>query len=267
MAERFADNAVIRRVDAEGALLLGGGRALLMQLAHPAVAAGVAAHSDFEHDPLKRLFGTLEATYTIVFGTDDEVDRVARRVRAMHGRVHGDGYDAQDPALLCWVNATLVDTAVGVYEALVAPLTVAEKDEYVSDSRRVAEVLGCALDAQPGDWATFRHYVDDTVAGLEVSDTARHVADAVLHPTTLPRITAPGLALSRFITVGMLPPSLRTQYGLHWSDRRDRFLHRSTMARPVHRLVPRPIRSAPKSVFLRRSRRRHDQARTARADI
>lgn len=261
MAPRFADGSVIRRVDGEGALLLGGGRALLMQLAHPAVAQGVAEHSDFEHDPLKRLFGTLEATYTIVFGDDAEVERMALRVRGLHRRVNGPGYDAEDPALLCWVNATLVDTSVRVYEALVRPLPPADKDAYVDQSRRVAEVLGCPLDAQPADWAGFRHYVDDTVAGLRVSDTARRVADSILHPTALPTITRPGVALSRWLTVGTLPPTLRDQYGLTWDPRHDRLLRGATLARPVHRLLPRPVRHLPKTVFLRRARRARVGAR------
>ncbi|MEL7210354.1 MAG: oxygenase MpaB family protein, partial [Actinomycetota bacterium] len=158
MTPRFAPDAVIRRIDGEGIILLGGGRALLLQLAHPAVAAGVAEHSEFERDPLGRLFGTLEATYTIVFGTEAEVERMADRVRSIHQRVTGDGYRAGDPELLCWVNATLVDTAVHVYERWVGPLTVEERDEYVRDSRHVAHVLGCPLDAQPADWSTFRTY-------------------------------------------------------------------------------------------------------------
>jgi uncharacterized protein (DUF2236 family) len=257
VGSRFAEDSVIRRVDAEGALLLGGGRALLLQLADPGVASGVADHSDFEHDPMRRLLGTLEATYTIVFGTEAEVDRKARRVRAVHDRVNGPGYDAHDPVLLCWVNATLIDTAVRVYETLVQPLSTNEKDAYYRDSRHVAEVLGCPLDSQPPDWAAFQCYVATTVAGLEVSDTARKVARAILHPTALPAVAGPGLALSRFLTVGTLPPRIRDQYGLEWDDRRDRALRvAARMARPAHRLLPRPARHLPMSVLLRRFRRR-----------
>ena len=97
VASRFAADAVIRRVDAEGSILLGGGRALLLQLAHPKVAAGVAEHSDFEGDPLRRLRGTLEATYTIVFGTDEAAAEVADRVQRIHAHVTGPGYEANDP--------------------------------------------------------------------------------------------------------------------------------------------------------------------------
>ncbi|HWW54878.1 MAG TPA: oxygenase MpaB family protein, partial [Acidimicrobiales bacterium] len=96
----FPADAVVRRVDAEMVLLLGGGRALLMQLAHPSVAAGVAEHSDFEQDPLSRLRRTLEATYTVVFGTEAQARRVGEALHRVHDRVTGAGYQANDPELL-----------------------------------------------------------------------------------------------------------------------------------------------------------------------
>src|SRR4051812_46738569 len=108
----FPPDAMIRRVDGENVLLLGGGRALLMQIAHPSVAAGVAGHSDFASGPFARLQRTLEASYTIVFGTETEARRTAAAIKAVHERVTGPGYYANDPALLLWVHATLVDTSL-----------------------------------------------------------------------------------------------------------------------------------------------------------
>src|SRR5438270_11377626 len=99
MAGLFPDNAVIRRVSSESILLLGGGRALLMQLAHPKVAAGVADHSGFEADPFGRLRRTLDATYNIVFGTEEEAQLTASKLWAVHERVTGPGYHANDPYL------------------------------------------------------------------------------------------------------------------------------------------------------------------------
>jgi uncharacterized protein (DUF2236 family) len=249
VSSRFAPDAVIRRVSAEGVLLLGGGRALLMQVAHPKVAAGVAEHSQFEADPLRRLRGTLEATYTIVFGSDDAAERVARRVRAIHDRVTGDDYEANDPGLLCWVNATLVDTAIEVYTAVMGPLTDDEKDAYYQDSTYVAELLGCPRSAQPADWPDFQRYLRETVAGLEVSDTARELARGILAPD-LPWIAGPPLALARFLTIGSLPPPLRRQYGYRWRASDRIALHASTaVARRVVPLVPRPVRHLPKAVL------------------
>src|SRR5437764_11243732 len=102
----FPRDAVIRRVNGEGVLLLGGGRALLMQLAHPSVAAGVADHSDFRRDPMSRLQRTLDATNTIVFGSEEQARQTAAAIQRVHDTVTGPGYRANDPDLLLWVHAT-----------------------------------------------------------------------------------------------------------------------------------------------------------------
>jgi uncharacterized protein (DUF2236 family) len=249
VASRFAADAVIRRVDAEGSILLGGGRALLLQLAHPKVAAGVAEHSDFEGDPLRRLRGTLEATYTIVFGSDEAAAEVAQRVQRIHAHVTGPGYEANDPALLCWVNATLVDTAVTVYSAVHGPLTDAEKESYYQDSCYVAELLGCPRDAQPADWADFRRYWHATIAELEVSDTARHLARSIFDPD-LPWVAGPPVALARFLTIGTLPPRIRDQYGFRWRTSDRLVLDAGTAAaRKLVPLVPAPVRHLPQKVL------------------
>src|SRR5438132_7023993 len=156
MGGLFADDAMIRRVSGEPVLLLGGGRALLMQLAHPQVAAGVADHSGFESDPFGRLRRTLDATYTMVYGTREEADLVARRLWAIHERVTGPGYRANDPELLMWVNATLIDTALRVHARFVRPLTPPDAERYYQDSVIVAEVLGVPRDEQPPDLSAFR---------------------------------------------------------------------------------------------------------------
>src|SRR5918996_341671 len=85
----FAPDGMAWRVGRELALLLGGGRALLLQVAHPLVAAGVAAHSDYRRDPWKRLEGTMNAVWAVVFGSRAQADRSAPRVRAVHSRVNG----------------------------------------------------------------------------------------------------------------------------------------------------------------------------------
>src|ERR671930_365555 len=85
----FADDSVIRRVSRELLLLLGGGRALLMQVAHPLVAAGVAEHSDYREKPWRRLEQTMNAVWSLVFGTRAEADRTSARVRSLHSTVHG----------------------------------------------------------------------------------------------------------------------------------------------------------------------------------
>lgn len=245
----FAPDAVIRRVDGEAALLFGAGRALLLQLAHPSVARGVVEHSDFERNPLGRLQGTLNASYTVVFGSRHEAELVATTIRRVHERVTGDGYTATDPSLLLWVHATLVDTALMVYPTLVAPLGPEEEDEYYRQSIVVAELLGCPRAAQPANLSDFRAYVRDMVCMLEVTPEARRAARAILHPRLLAGgipvswAVEPALALARFVTVGTLPEPLRTQYGFGWDGRREAALRLAAgMARRALAVVPSSIR-------------------------
>lgn len=232
----FPPDAVVRRVDAEAALLLGGGRALLMQLAHPSVARGVAEHSGFRADPFARLRRTLAASYTIVFGTADEARAAAAGVRAVHRSVVGPGYRAEDPELLLWVHATLVDTALAVHARFLRPLTADEAGRYYEESAVVAELLGLPRDAQPADLGAFGRYVRSAVAGLEVTDEARRLARDVLHPR-VPLPAEPALALARHLTVGLLPASLRRAYGLAWDPARAVALEAA--AATCRRVLPR----------------------------
>src|SRR5215472_3016918 len=112
----FDDDSIIRRVNRENVLMLGGGRALLMQLAHPKVAAGVDEHSDFRTRPMYRLRRTIRLTMAIVFGDKDTAMAAARNVNRVHARVTGRDYRALDPDLLLWVHSTLVDSALVTYE-------------------------------------------------------------------------------------------------------------------------------------------------------
>jgi uncharacterized protein (DUF2236 family) len=245
----FPPTAVIRRVDGEAALLLGAGRALLLQLAHPSVARGVAEHSDVERNPVRRLRGTLDASFTVVFGSRHQAETTAAMIRRVHEHVTGVGYAATDPALLLWVHATLVDTALLVYTTLIGALGPAEEDEYYRQSALVAELLGCPRSRQPVDLAAFHTYVRDTICTLEVTPEAIRAAGAVLHPRLLAHgipvswAAEPALALARFITVGTLPEPIRQQYGFGWDGRRDAALRLGTgVARRALAFVPQSLR-------------------------
>lgn len=240
----FADDAVVRRVDAETVLLLGGPRAVLMQLAHPSVAAGVADHSDFANDTFGRLQRTLEATSTIVFGTREEAEQVAAVLHAVHERVTGPGYHANDPELKLWVHATLVDTALRIHARFLRPLPAQEAERYYVESMRMAELLGVPLSDQPPDLRSFRAYVRHMVGTLEVTDTAREVATEVMHPR-LPWITEPFAEVLRQVTIGLLPRPLREQYGFSWDrPRKAALLAAGLASRSVLPLVPAPLRRA-----------------------
>ena len=245
----FPPDSVIRRVNAEPAILFGAGRALLLQLAHPAVAQGVADHSDFQHNPFKRLQGTLEATYTMVFGTRELAAAVGQRIRWIHDHVTGPSYQANDPANLMWVHATLFDTALSCYERLVAPLPAADRETYYEEMTVVAEAFGCPRAAQPADLDAFHAYFADQVETLEVTDVARRLGRDIIHPVLPFKLhipLAPALALHRRAAVGLTPSPLREQFGFEWSatDQRklDRLLAR---VRGVSAVTPRSVRVTP----------------------
>ena len=241
----FPRDAVVRRVNKEAVLVLGGGRALLMQIAHPLVAKGVAEHSGFEADPWSRLVRTLESAYTIVFGTREEAEQTAAVIHSVHERVTGAGYQANDPALLMWVHATLVDTAMRMHTRFLGGLSRPDAAQYYDQSKTVAELLGVPVDQQPADLAAFRAYVRDMVATLEVSDEARQLARSVLHPKT-PWMTEPLFELGRQLTVGLLPRPLREQYGFTWDrNRKAALLAAGLASRQVLPRVPSVLRKVP----------------------
>jgi uncharacterized protein (DUF2236 family) len=136
----FSPDSVLWRVSREPALLLAGMRALLLQIAHPKIAQAVADHSRYREDPLGRSIRTFTAVYSLVFGPRDEAIAAAMRVWAVHNLVRGQvtdplppgmtpAYAADDPDLLLWVAATLLDSSVVAYELFVGPLSTAEKEQ------------------------------------------------------------------------------------------------------------------------------------------
>jgi len=147
---------VVRRVNREAVVLLGWGRAILLQLAHPLVAAAVADHSDYWTGPLpyfQRTRRTVGSMLDLTFGTPDEVQVTADRINAIHKRVHGrlrDGtlrfpsgtyYTATDPQLLTWLHVTLIDSQLRAYETFVGALEPDEKDRYCLDAAEFASLL------------------------------------------------------------------------------------------------------------------------------
>jgi uncharacterized protein (DUF2236 family) len=242
-----------RRIHAERALLLGWGRALLLQFAHPLVARGIVEHSGFlrsRRGRWGRFRRTLDAMLVLTFGTPPEGAAVARGINAIHDRVHGPSadlpgargsatYSAHDPALLGWVHATLVDSFLLAYELYVAPLTDVEKDAYCAESAGIEPLLGIPAGALPRRAPDLARYMDDMLAGphLAVTDDARRLAREMLTP--VPWIVLPAMALVRLPAVGLLPARLREEYGFAWSRRHERALRLSAAAiRGLLRVTP-----------------------------
>ena len=245
-------------VAGEAALLLGGGRALLLQLAEPRIAAGVAAHSAFKTDPLKRLVGTVTYLYVLAFGTDDEVARIARTVGGAHRGVRGQApvaYDARDVDLQLWVAATLYESTVSTYQLFVRGLSDADADELYAESARIGTALGMPAAAWPADRAAFAVEWDRILGSLEVSPEARNVAAELMRPSALPRGLGVVMGPVRLLTAGMLPPELRTGYGIRWTPRHQRRFDRLIRrVAGVYRRLPRVVRTLPARLILRRFR-------------
>jgi uncharacterized protein (DUF2236 family) len=261
----FGPGSVIWRVASEAALVLGGGRAVLMQLAHPLVAAGVGAHSAYTSDPWRRFQDTLNLTQDLVFGTRNEARRAARTINRLHVRVRGalaeaagpypasTAYRAQAPELLLWVLATLIDTALQVYPLLVGPLSRAEQERYYQEERAGAILLGLPPDKIPATLDAFEAYMRGMLAGdvLTVTPEARRVAHAVMHFTPpFPWWPAlwPARALMCQVTIGLLPARLRAAYGFTWHPWQGACLARELAAlRLALPLLPPVVRYLPQA--------------------
>lgn len=240
-------------------LLLGGGRALLMQLAHPQVAEGVADHSRFRQDPMGRLSQTMNAIWSIIFDEAPEAQASLQRVKQVHHRVRGaikqgdvlpvgTPYDARDSDLLLWVHATLVDSALVTYELFVGPLSGQEKRQYYDETKRLAHLFGVPEAETPVSLEAFNDYMREMIGGdaICVGSTARALAGEVLHPK--PWILKMGGPLSSLITTGLLAEKLRHQYGLEWSHRKEKTLQLlAALVRCALPFVPAGIRIVPQA--------------------
>jgi uncharacterized protein (DUF2236 family) len=248
----FEDHSITRRVNRENILLLGGGRALLMQLAHPMVAAGVDEHSDFRAHPIRRLRRTIRMTMAIVFGDRDTALAAARGVNQAHAKVQGPGYRALDPDLLLWVYATLADTALVTYEAFVQRLLPREREEFHQEFKLLGELLGIPSDRFPSTVSDFDAYLEQMVSEgpVRVDARARELAEQIMRPRVR-LLPGPVMIPLNVVTAGLLTPALREQYGLPWGPGQQRTYRLAlkvlprviALTPPLFRVWPRPGRS------------------------
>lgn len=238
-------------INREGAVMLGGGAAALLQLAHPFVAHAVDQHSDTRNDPAGRFQRTFEHVFAMVFGDLDHALVSARRVHALHrtirGRItedvgrfcRGDRYEANDERALLWVHATLVDTALRVYEHLVTPLHPHERNAYYAESKLFAYLFGIPDSVLPDSWEAFERYYADEIASdtIAVGEPARQMRRFLF--------TAPSPALSPLMrwyeafTAGLLPRKLRAQLGFSWGPiDRALFARSVPILRAAYRVTP-----------------------------
>jgi uncharacterized protein (DUF2236 family) len=222
------------RIGGDLAVFLGGGRAALLQLAHPMVAYAIDQHSHTRADVAGRFQRTFRNVFAMVFGTLDDAFVAARRVHAIHSRIHGaipervggwaagTPYHANDADALRWVHATLVDTTLFVRERLDGPLSRSTKDGYVIEMNRFAALFGIPRSMLPCSGSAHDAYMRAMLTSdrLAVAPCARAMARFLIgrggsHQPPLGRI-------AESVTAVMLPPHLADQFELRSATRRTR---------------------------------------------
>jgi uncharacterized protein (DUF2236 family) len=220
----FGPDSVSWRVHREPLVAVGGFRALYLQALHPRVLAGLMQNSSYKQDPWGRLERTGKYVATAVFGTTAEAERAGRRVRALHARLRatdpltGQVFRVDDDELLRWVHVTEVESFLDAARRSGLRLTDAEADQYLTEQRRTAALVGLDPAMVPGTVAEVEAYYANmrpTLAmTVEAADSAVFIALPPM-PWGLGYTPARGIFFAVVaLAVAMLPPWARKMYGL-----------------------------------------------------
>ena len=224
----FGPGSAIWHLDREAILFLGAGRALLLQLAHPWVAAAIGEHSSALADPIGRFHRTFDIVFTLVFGSLDQALAASRRLHRRHAEIigrmpaavgayaEGSFYRANEVSALMWVHATLVDTALAVHNLMLPPLEREALERYYADCRLLGLLFGIPLESQPADWEAFAAYMEASIGSdrLAVGPAARELGLRVLAGGG--RLPVPGWY--RAVTAALMPEPLRTAFALPFGE-------------------------------------------------
>ncbi|MDL2334666.1 MAG: oxygenase MpaB family protein [Chloroflexota bacterium] len=247
----YGPDSMMWRINREAVLLGAGPAALLLQVAHPLIAEGVAHHSTFESDPWRRLHGTIRTTMNLVFGNAVNAERAVKRLNSVHAGVRGPNYRAMDPQLLLWVQATLIVTSVFAYQRWVGQLSANEIEQFWQEARAVGTRLGIPLSASPADWPALERYWEKMLAEdgpVHVTPTARRLARLIVRPP-FRFVPGPLVDLAALPGLALVPPRLRAEFGISWSPAKDRLAGMvSQGVRAWTAVVPRTLRSMPQAI-------------------
>ncbi len=281
----FGRNSLVRAAVAEPVTALLVQRALVMEVAHPKVAAAVAHHSHFQRRPLARAWVTVDTALRLVFGDERTARGAARQIYGVHDHIHGhvetpdglrpehdgdgtstaddsadsastahDTYTAHDASLLAWVWATLVDTTEMAFTRWVRPFDATEADTFYGEMRSFARFLGIPEDLLPADRKAFSCYLEDLLSGdvLGTTEESRSVARQVLwfdHRI----VPSPLVRVERVLALATLDPRIVDRLQIR-PDRGDAELGRRLDAwlRAYYGRVPRLPRLTPSLYVLMR---------------
>ncbi|MGY3080559.1 uncharacterized protein (DUF2236 family) [Bradyrhizobium sp. LM6.10] len=229
----FGPSSVTWRIDREAVIFLGAGRALMLQLAHPWVAAAIAEHSKTFADPIGRFHRTFDIVFAMVFGSLDRALLSSRQLHRRHSMIVGEmpetvgpfvagsRYCANDIPSLCWVHATLVETALMAHDLVLPPLSAEERECYWTESRTFGALFGLTGDDLPADWSGFAAYTNAMAQSdtLTVSPAAREIVRQIFCGAR-PWLRPP--RWYRALTASLLPEPLRAGFGFGLDERNTR---------------------------------------------
>lgn len=254
LAGIFGADSISWKINRESALFLGAGRAALLQLAHPWVAAALAQHSPLLSNPIARFHNTFRVVFTMTFGSAPQACAAARSLHQLHTRIRGEipssvagyargsSYAANYIPALRWVYATLVESAVLAYECVLPPLTAAERDAYYAESRMLASLFGLPAAALPADWRAFTAYIaamcDSNELGVDAQ--SRFMVQSLLkgagswiHPPLW----------YRAMTAAWMPRRFQQEFTLEFGAAEQQALRSARGWLPtVYRCIPAPVR-------------------------
>ncbi|HET7338740.1 MAG TPA: oxygenase MpaB family protein [Candidatus Dormibacteraeota bacterium] len=214
----FGPQSVVWRVNRDRCFPLAGMRSLMIQALHPLAMAGVAQHSTWKQDPFGRLAATSGYVLTTTYGDTKSALEAAAWVRKVHVHVRGTDpetglpYSAEDPSLLLWVHAGMVDSVVDVVQRYGRTLNDADADRYVAEMVRFAEIVGVPRDDVPTTVASLRRYLE-SVELRRATPAAKEAIGIVLEPPDLDAETRDLWNDLGQVAVGTLPQWARDMYG------------------------------------------------------
>jgi uncharacterized protein (DUF2236 family) len=256
----FSPKSVFWRVNREIACSFAAPRAVLMQIAHPLVAAGVAEHSQFRKHRLARLYRTSLAAAAITFGSKDFALSAIRSINRKHQQVHGllrsacgifpagTPYDANDPDLKLWVLSTITDSTLLVYDLFVSRLSAEDRERYYADSLKVADLFGIPRSIVPPSYDDFRVYMDRMLheGVIHVGDDAKNIVGALFARTPSGLLLFAGSAVS----IALLPDRVREEFGYRWKIPRESWWERiPRVCRRLRRYTPSVLCANPAATF------------------
>jgi uncharacterized protein (DUF2236 family) len=273
--------SMARRVHGDRAVgLLYGQRALLIGALEPLTYTGTMLTTKSGEFPFARLAHTAKVQETVLLGSREEADQALEAVHRLHQRVEGTlpaaagahpagtPYSAFDPELMLWTLAVIADSGRAIYEAMVRPLSAAEREALWQDYRRFGELFAMPLDAAPATYPEFAAWWAERLASPDLHATphALEMAPLVAFEQPVPASARGNLALQNFVIKGTLPPRVRAIFGIAWSERHEAAFRTVTAShRRARHLFPRRLRRGRNDVFfdaVTRSERRRGGTRT-----